>query len=500
MWLETVIAVVVGAILWRYLRQYAEYRRQYFILPGHDRYSYLYGSIKLYPGFNEEGLAFDMDTLKRHKYLCHWWAGPVTPVVSVYHPDSVHPVLKSSAPKPRSSFLVSFYDMGLPWLGEGLILSNGSKWAKSRRLLTPAFHFDILKPYMAVYNSCANTMLTKMEAFSVKEEAFELFDLIDKLALDVILQCAFSYQSDCQTSSDSSYTAAIVELVTLWGERTLSPLHFNDTLYKWSAKGKRFYELCKLTHQMSEQIIAKRIETLENADETELQKIVSKKTKDFLDILLLTRTDDKDALSPVEIRNEVDTFLFAGHDTTASGISWTLYSLTGHPEYQEKVYQEVKDVMGDRDTVQWTDLASLEFTTMCIKEAMRMYSTVPSIIRTLEEQLVIHGHRIPKGSMVAIQLWMLHHNPHVWEEPLTFDPNRFHPDKQCLMDPFQFLPFSAGARNCIGQNFALNEMKVTVAKTIKRFRLSLDPSHEVRQVPLITMKPENGLMIQASPR
>jgi len=125
---------------------------------------------------------------------------------------------------------------------------------------------------------------------------------------------------------------------------------------------------------------------------------------------------------------------------------------------------------------------------------------VPAIERITTEDVWINEHRVPEGTRVTLHLWMLHHNPHLWHDPLTFNPARFDPDKVTAMDPFQFLPFSAGARNCIGQNFAMNEMKVTVAKLIQRFRLSADPERPAKHRMSITMKAEDGCFVYATER
>lgn len=491
------ILALVVYVLFKYLRKFIAYRKAYFKLPMSADYRYTTGTLHAFPGNNEEGLTFDYNMALKNCYFHLVWAGPFIPACILYHPDAIRPILKSSAPKSRNTFLATPYDMGLRWLGEGLLIANGAKWARSRRLLTPAFHFEILKPYVDVYNQCADILIEKIEGLARLNQSFDIYTLINLDALDVILRCAFSYISNCQTSgSGSAYIDAIGQLQAMWADRSLKPHLHNEFIYSLTSHGKKFYRLCDVAHQVAEEIIEKRRKELEK----EGDQISQRKVKDFLDTLLTARDEDGNGLNPLEIRNEVDTFLFEGHDTTASGMSWTLYCLAQHPEYQERVYDEVIEVLQGREHLEWNDLAKLEFTTMCIKEALRLHTAVPFIERRTNEECEIQGHIIPAGTRVAIHIWILHHNPHLWEDPHSFNPERFHPDNQQKMDPFQFVPFSAGSRNCIGQNFAMNEMKVTVSRVIQRFKLSVDPMQKCRRTPSVTMKAENGIYIYAHER
>ncbi|XP_059149934.1 cytochrome P450 4F8-like [Physella acuta] len=469
------IAVVTFVVV-RYVRRNIQYRKLFFQLPIAAEYRYTTGTLHAYPGRNEEGMATDFIKAQKHCFCHVEWLGPLQPVIVAYHPDTIRAIIKSSAHKPRGSLLSSPYDMGLRWLGEGLLISNGGKWARSRRLLTPAFHFDILKQYVDIYNTCADIMLGKIQTLSMKKEPFDIYSLINLDALDVILRCAFSYLSNCQLDE--------------------KPRYHIEFLYSFTEHGRKFYKLCDVAHAVEEEIIAKRKKELERSS----VPVSNRKVKDFLDTLLTARDEDGNGMTALEIRNEVDTFLFGGHDTTASGMTWTLYELAKHPEHQERIYDEVKDVLDGREHLDWNDLPKLEFTTMCIKEGLRLHSAIPAIERTTVGECVINGISFPAGNYTTIQLWILHHNPHIWEDPHVYNPERFHPDNQANMDPFQFLPFSAGSRNCIGQNFAMNEMKTTIARIIRKFRLTVDQKNNVRRLPMVTMKPENKVLLFASAR
>jgi len=218
---------------------------------------------------------------------------------------------------------------------------------------------------------------------------------------------------------------------------------------------------------------------------------------DFLDILLTAKDENGVGLSDIDIRNEVDTFLFEGHDTTASAISWTLFSLAEHPEYQEKCRQEIEEILEGResDDIEWSDLPKLEYLGMCIKEGMRLHSPVAIVGRVTTKPFELDGVTAPPDTSIMVNIWMLHHNEHVWgKDHMDFKPERFSRENVAKMDPYQYVPFAGGPRNCIGQNFAINEQKVELAKLVYNFKFSLVPGQNIRRRLSAVMRAQNGIM------
>jgi len=191
--------------------------------------------------------------------------------------------------------------------------------------------------------------------------------------------------------------------------------------------------------------------------------------------------------------------MFEGHDTTTSGISWTLYCLARYPEYQEKVREEVRNVLMGRERLEYDDLKELKYTQWVIKEAMRLYPPVFLIFRETSEDIELNGYNIPKGVPIFIPIIALHHNQHFWDNPEKFDPLRFHPSNVEGRDPLAYMPFSAGPRNCIGQNFAMNEERVVVASIVHRFRLSLVEEHRVEIVPKVVLRTKDDIKVNLEP-
>ena len=499
-----VVLSAVGAILIKYLRDYLNFRKYYSNLPGSKDLHPLLGNLHLFPGFGEDRLAFDHELSRLYKYFNRVWAGPFGAFLFVYHPDTVKEIIKSNAIKPRNSggLIATSYDMGAQWIGEGLVLSNGPKWYHNRRLLTPSFHFDILKKYLEIYNDCARILLSKMDESSQTETSVDIQAVISKYALDVILRCAFSSETDCQTKPEGNeYAEALDTLQDGWMKRLLKVGQYNEFIYKLTSDGKRFYAACDVTHRHCERIITARQAELQLTSTDKPQHMTpDKKVRDFLDTLLMARDEEGQGMSLDDMRSQVDTFLCAGHDTTVSGITWTLMCLAQNPQHQELVYQEVNAVLGGEGHVSYEDLGQLKYTTQCIKEALRMHAAVPGIDRVTTQDVELNGYKVKAGTYISINIWALHNNPHVWDNPLEFQPERFDPAEVSQMDPYQFIPFSAGSRNCIGQNFALNEMKTTIAKIVQNFRLSDDQDKPAKRLMRLTMKAEGGAFVFVTPR
>ncbi|XP_025721766.2 cytochrome P450 4F6-like [Callorhinus ursinus] len=428
------------------------------------------------------------------------WIGPFYPVLRLVHPTFVAPLLQAPATIiPKDMF---FYNLLKPWLGDGLLLSAGDKWSHHRRLLTPAFHFEILKPYVKIFNKSAGIMHAKWQCLALEGSThLDMFEHISLMTLDSLQKCVFSFDSNCQ-ESPSEYIAAILELSALVVKRQEQIFLHMDFLYNLTPNGWRFRRACNLVHNFTDAVIQERRRALISGGSHDFLKAKAKaKTLDFIDVLLLAKDEDGKQLSDEDIRAEADTFMFEGHDTTASGLSWVLYNLAKHPEYQERCRQEVQELLRDREPqeIEWDDLAQLPFLTMCIKESLRLHPPVTVIARRCTHDVGLpDGRIIPKGSICVISIFGIHHNPSIWPDPEVYNPFRFDPEIPQKRSPLAFIPFSAGPRNCIGQTFAMTEMKVVLALTLLRFRF-LPDEEEPRRKPELILRAEGGLWLRTEP-
>ncbi|XP_007489762.1 ultra-long-chain fatty acid omega-hydroxylase isoform X1 [Monodelphis domestica] len=461
--------------------------------------NWLLGHLGMYLP-NESGLRDEMKVLDTLRHVVLVWIGPFLPLVVLVHPDYIKPLLGASAAIAPKDKL--FYGFLTPWLGDGLLLSKGEKWSRHRRLLTPAFHFDILKPYMKIYNQCTDIMHAKWHRLTAGATAsLDMFEHVSLLTLDSLQKCVFSYNSDCQ-EKNSDYITAIIELSALVVKRQYRIHHHLDFIYYRTADGRRFKKACDIVHRFTTEVIQERRQALNQQGAEAWLKSKQGKTLDFIDVLLLAQDEDGKQLSDEDIRAEADTFMFEGHDTTSSGLSWVLFNLARYPEYQDKCREEIQEIMKGRETdeIEWDDLAQMPFITMCIKESLRLFPPVTLISRRCTEDIKMpDGRVIPKGIICLVSIYGTHYNPSVWPDSKVFNPYRFDPENSQQRSPLAFIPFSAGPRNCIGQSFAMSEMKVVVALTLLRFRLSVDRTKKVRRKPELILRTENGIWLNVEP-
>nr|XP_002123011.3 leukotriene-B(4) omega-hydroxylase 2-like [Ciona intestinalis] len=378
---------------------------------------WFFGHLRLFPPLEHGLLKRAQRTIQTPAWVTTWF-GPLVSEATTHHSETAITLLASSAPK--NEYVYKFLR---PWLGDGLLVSNGKKWMRNRHLLTPAFHFSILKPYAEISNNCIKTMIEKWTTKT--NVAFDIYKDVNSMTLDTMLQCAMSFKIEGLK------------------ER---PLVVAYQLYTVYCGG-----ICFL-----------------NFSEGSYWRHFKKRTLDI------------------------------------ECISWSLYMLAQHPEYQQKCRDELEEVLKDKEDIDWSDLTKLQYLTMCIKETLRIRPPVPAISRQLDQPLTFKSktHNVPpttlaKGSFAGVQIFSLHRNVHVWEEPEVFNPDRFTQDNIKKRSPHAFLPFSAGSRNCIGQNFAMNEMKIAVGQIIRKYELYIDDDtpDTVMETALV-LRSTNGIMIK----
>ncbi|XP_056443645.1 cytochrome P450 4F3 [Gadus chalcogrammus] len=512
----TALVGVATAWVGRLLLRHAWFRHRLSCFSTPPAHSWLIGHLGQMRD-SEEGL-LDVDRLVRtHGHSCSWFLGPFYHLVRVFRPDFTNPLLKAAASITVKDEL--FYGFLRPWLGQSLLLSNGEEWSRRRRLLTPAFHVDVLKGYVAVFNNATHTMHSKWIRLSSEgQRDLEMFQHLGLMTLDSLLRCAFSHSSDCQETSNE-FTTAILELGDLIMDRRRTIRHHWDWIYWRSPQGKRFRRATEVVHSFTRRVVEHRRALIREQSHRESPEGTARdgtardtarrqKRKDFIDIILLAQDEEGGGLTDKEVEAETNTFMFAGHDTTASAICWTLFNLAGHAHYQDRCRDEVKELMRDRaeQDIKWADLSSMPFTTMCIKESLRLHSPVLAVTRQYTRDVDLPGNRtVPKDTICLVSIYGTHHNPAVWSDPNEFNPLRFDPANTRERSSNAFIPFSSGPRNCIGQRFAMAELQVVVALTLLRFRLSLGSNPDtagtstgqgIRRLPQLVLRAEGGMWLR----
>ncbi|XP_050101183.1 cytochrome P450 4d2-like [Anopheles aquasalis] len=421
-------------------------------------------------------------------------------VIMMTSPKNVEKVLL--AKKTQKSLLYEFIE---PWLGQGLLISSGEKWFQRRKIITPTFHFKILEQFIRSFNTESDTMV-KLLRKHVNGKEFDIYDYVTLMALDSICETSMGTTVDAQHNPNNQYVQNVKRMAVLVLLRTISVLGPYATLYNvfhpnaWEQR-----RVIKQLHHFTDSVIRSRRQQLASSKAEHVnfdlneENLYSKRKLTFLDLLLNVNVDGK-PLSDLDIREEVDTFMFEGHDTTTSGISFTIYELARNPDVQERVYEEIVSILGpDHKTAELTyqNLQEFKYLDLVVKEGLRMYPPVGIIGRALVEDLELNGTIVPAGQNILVPIYVIHRNPEIYPNPNQFDPSRFSEEAESKRGPFDYLPFSIGARNCIGQRYALMEMKVSLIKLIAHYRIL--PGESLKKLRIKTdlvLRPDIGIPVK----
>ncbi|KAK3858560.1 hypothetical protein Pcinc_035258 [Petrolisthes cinctipes] len=430
------------------------------------------------------------------------WIGPV-PMIILSSAKAVEALFSSRVNIDKSRE----YDALHPWLGTGLLNSTGSKWQSRRKMLTPAFHFKILDNFIDVFDSQACKLVEKLRG-KADGHLFNIYPHFTLCALDIICETAMGRTVNAQDNENSEYVRAVTRLGEMIVERAFKAWLHNDIVYWLSGLSKEHDTHINVLHKFTRDTIKERRALYHQLKETthiptEEEKLLGKKKLlAFLD-LLLEASDGESALTDDDIREEVDTFMFEGHDTTTVAMNWALYFLARHPDIQARVHNELDSILGDRERpVTSSDLREMKYLEMCIKESLRLLPSVPTIGRVIREELTVGDNlRVPVGGDIIIMLYKIHRDPEHFPDPEKFDPDRFLPENASKRHPFAYVPFSAGARNCIGQRFALMELKTVLARVLQQYRVESDTSFcDLQLTAQLVLRPVDGNYIRMYPR
>ncbi|KAJ8761765.1 hypothetical protein K2173_004576 [Erythroxylum novogranatense] len=371
------------------------------------------------------------------------------------------------------------------FIGRGLLMANGQDWYHQRHIVAPAFIGSKLKSYAGNMVECTKKMLQTLQSeVESGQTEFEIGEYMTRLTADIILRTEFG---SCYEKGKH-----IFDLLT--------------KLQRLCAQASR-----RLWFPGSRLLPSKynrEIKSLKTEVERMLQKIIQSR-KDCLEIgrshsfgndllgMLLNEMQKKGgsgfSLSQQLIMDECKTFFFAGHETSALLLTWTIMLLASNPTWQEKVRAEVNQVCNG-DTPSVDHLSSLTLLNMVINESLRLYPPATLLPRMAFEDIKLGDLHIPKGLSIWIPVLAIHHSEELWGK----DANEFNPDRfmsKSFAPGKHFIPFAAGPRNCIGQTFAMMEAKIVLAMLISRFRFTISDSYRHAPVTVLTIKPKYGVQL-----
>jgi len=343
-------------------------------------------------------------------------------------------------------------------LGTGLVTSEGKLWKDQRGFIAPAFRVDILQDTAEITCRATERLCEKLEKIRGTNEEIQMAEEFRKLTLQVIGEAVLSLSPE---ESDRVFPELYLPIVEEANRRTWYPFRAYLPLPATFAHSRAI-------RQMNEYITALIQKRKKLFDQGE-------RCNDILD-RILENVQEWNSDSVRQLRDEIKTFLFAGHETSSAMMTWTMYELNRNPDYLKRVVEEATEVFGtDGSSAPFEKIKDgLTFTQAALKESLRKYSVVPVVTRQLATDDNLCGYYIPQGTIVVVPIQAVHNDPKNWPEPQEYRPDRFLEN----VDPFSFLGFIAGPRNCIGQFFALMETKIVLGLILKRFKFTIPPHNK----------------------
>lgn len=456
------------------------------------------------------------------------WIGPKL-VVFLVDPRDVEVILSSHVYIDKSAE----YRFFKPWLGDGLLISTGQKWRNHRKLIAPTFHLNVLKSFIDLFNANSRAVVEKMRKEDGKE--FDIHHYMSELTVEILLETAMGVSKTTQDKSGFEYAMAVMKMCDILHLRHTKVWLRPDFLFNLTKYGKDQIKLLEIIHGLTKKVIKRKKEEYKsgkrNIIDTSAQKteksttviegvsfgqsaglkddldvdddVGEKKRQAFLD-LLIEAGQNGVVLNDQEVKEQVDTIMFEGHDTTASGSSFFLAMMGCHPDIQEKVIQELDEIFGDSDRpATFQDTLQMKYLERCLLETLRMYPPVPIIARQIKTDLKLASgdYTVPAGCTVVIGTFKLHRQPRIYPDPDVFNPDNFLPEKTANRHYYAFIPFSAGPRSCVGRKYAMLKLKIVLSTILRNFRVRSDiKEQDFRLQADIILKRAEGFKVRLEPR
>ena len=348
-------------------------------------------------------------------------------------------------------------------LGNGIMTSEGDLWRSQRRMIQPHFHRRVVEQFATLIEQCVDQRLDLWRGFAAKGEPIDITEEMSQLTLDIVLRSIFG--------SDLAWLADRMggNPFALVSDHSARDLQF----------AYQFRSLCRLVGELVEK-----------------RRAGQEAHFDLLAMLMESKDHDTGApMAPRLLIDEAMTLVVAGHETTASALNWTWYLLATHPECFDKLQAEL-DAQPEASAMRFQEAESLHYTPAVIQEAMRLYPPGWILSRRTIEADTLSGYTVPAGTDIMLSPYLIQRHPDYWEAPDAFRPERFLAPASDPRDAWIYIPFAAGPRHCVGENLAMYEMTVHVARVARRFRLDYVDDGPLDIEAAINLRTRRGLRMR----
>jgi cytochrome P450 len=361
----------------------------------------------------------------------------------------------------------------IPFLGDGLLTIDGDYHRRSRRIMVPAFHHETIAGALEVMDAEIDRAVEQFHP----GQTIDLYHWTRRLALRIAMRALFGFDPDA-AGAMTDVAHQFEQGLGFWAR---------DYLLQVMRGPRTPFAQMQAARQALDRVIFIEISRRRGTGE---------RGGDVLSLLLDASDDEGHQLDDQQIRDQVMTLMFAGHDTTTSTVAFMFYELAHHPDVVGALREEQQRVLGEvRPDARLLMSGELQLLDMVLDETLRMYPPAWIGARKAIDTYEFASHTVPAGAYVNYSSWVSHHLPHVFPEPREFRPERFAPDKKASLPKGAYVPFGAGSRICIGMRFGQLEIKAIATELLRRFDFTLSPSYQLRVRQMPTIGPKDGLPV-----
>ncbi|XP_074201850.1 cytochrome P450 3A24-like [Camelus bactrianus] len=437
---------------------------------------------------------FDEECFKKYGKVWGFYDGG-QPVLAILDPDMIKTVLVKECYSTFTNRRI-FGPVGV--MKNAVTLAEDEQWKRTRILLSPSFTSGKLKEMFPIIGQYGDVLLRNLRREAEKGKPVTMKDIFGPYSMDVITSTSFGVNIDSLNNPQDPFVKNGKKLLRF---DFLDPLLIISMLFPF---------LCPVLEVLNFSLFPKSavnffIRSLERIKESRLKDERTHRV-DFLQLMIDSQnskeTGTHKALTDLEIVAQGITFIFAGYETTGNSLCFIMYELATHPDVQQKLQEEIDATFPKKAPPTYDGLRQMEYLDMVVNETLRIFPLAGRLERVCKKDVEINGVFIPKGTVVMVPVYALHKDPALWTEPEEFRPERFSKKNQDSINPYTYLPFGTGPRNCIGMRFAMMSMKLALAKVLQNF--SFKPCEET-QIPLELgtqglMHPKKPIILKVVPR
>lgn len=390
-------------------------------------------------------------------------------IYAVFHPDYVRHVLVANQ---KNYWKGRTFEKTAAYMGKGLATTEGTEWQVQRRRMNPQFHRDALKGLTEIMVQNIEAMLARWDEAALRETTVDLAHEFQRLAMETVARCFFGM------GVPETRILEIIEAFKIalkhTTRRTLNPFDIPET---WPLPSNRKFQ--------------KAVAVIDEIVYAMIREERAKAQPSPTLLGLLVRAQDPETgeqMSEKQLRDEVLTMFIGGTDTSGNTLSWVFYNLDRLPEVQKRVRAELREA--------GRNFEKLDYTKRVVDETLRLFPQNWVGSRDAYGEDTIGGYTVPAGSTVFLGVYVVHRRPDFWENAETFDPDRFLPENLTGKHPLRYLPFGAGSRKCIGYNFAMMEICLTIAMALERFQFKVVKPETIKKYATWSLWPKPGVPVK----